>query len=138
MSLEENKAGSRRAFEEIWNKGNLTEADEVYATHFVQHSPTNPRDLEAYKLYISATRAAFPDLHFAIEDMIAEEDKVVTRFTVTGTHKGRFLGISPSGAQVEVTGISIDRHEDGQIVEHWGNSDQFGLLQQLGAISMSG
>ncbi len=138
MSIEGNKAVSRRAFEEMWNKGNLTVADEIYATNFVQRSPTNPRDLEAYRQYVSTTRTAFPDLYFTIEDMIAEGNKVVARFTVTGTHKGQFLGISPTGKQVVVTGISIDRHEGGKIVEHWGNSDQLGLLQQLGAISMSG
>ena len=70
--------------------------------------------------------------------MIAEGNKVVTRFTITGTHKGQFIGSSPSGAEVEVTGISIDRHEGGKIVEYWGNSDQLALLQQMGAISMSG
>jgi steroid delta-isomerase-like uncharacterized protein len=70
----------------------------------------------------------------AIEDQVAEGDKVVTRWTATGTHKGELMGIPPSGKKVRVTGIAIDRLEDGKIVESWSSFDQLGMLQQIGAI----
>ena len=77
---------------------------------------------------------AFPDLHLTVEDMIAEGDKVVTRFTSRGTQTGAFMGIPPTGKQVTVSSIVIARIADGKIVEEWGLDDQMGMLQQLGVI----
>ena len=81
---------------------------------------------------------AFPDLHFTIEDQIAEGDRVVTRFTARGTHQGAFIGIPPTGKQGVVTGTGIDRFANGKIVEAWFNSDDLGLLQQLGVVPSPG
>jgi predicted ester cyclase len=77
---------------------------------------------------------AFPDMHVVVEDQIAEGDKVVSRLTIRGTLQGDFLGIPPTGKQVSVTGIGIDRIENDKFVESWGNFDALGLMQELGAI----
>jgi steroid delta-isomerase-like uncharacterized protein len=136
MSTEENKALVRRFDEEVWGKGNLAVADELLATNFVLHAPPPEvaPDLEGYKQWVSTARTAFPDLQTTIEDMIAEGDKVVTRWTVRGTHKGEIMGIAPTGKQVTMTGISIDRIEGGKIVEEWNEMDMLGMMQQLGAV----
>jgi predicted ester cyclase len=81
---------------------------------------------------------AFPDLHFTVEDIIAEGDKVVTRLTCRGTQQGAFMGIPPTGKQATVTAIDINRFAGGKSVEHWLNMDTLGLLQQLGVIPAPG
>ena len=79
-------------------------------------------------------RGALPDLLMTVEDLIAEGDKVVTRWTARGTHQGELMGIPPSGNRVEVTGISVDRIEGGKFVEGWANYDALGMMQQIGAV----
>lgn len=85
-------------------------------------------------LKTSWTLAAFPDIQTTIEDIIVEDDKVVTRWTNRGTHTATYMGIAPTGRQVSYTGISIDRFENGKIVESWRNSDILGVLRQIGGI----
>jgi steroid delta-isomerase-like uncharacterized protein len=82
--------------------------------------------------------SAFPDLHWTIEDAVAEGNKVVLRLTARGTHRGAFQGIPPTGKQVTVTGIIISRLADGKIAEEWANRDVLGLLQQLGVVPVPG
>lgn len=136
MSIEQNKSIVRRYFEEAWNAGRLEVLDAIVAPMYVNHDPAAP-DLPpgpaGLKPIIAGFRAAFPDLHFTIEDLIAEDDKVVTRWTMRGTHQGDFMGVPSSGKRVTVGGIQIERIADGCIVEHWRKSDDVGLLQQLGA-----
>jgi steroid delta-isomerase-like uncharacterized protein len=137
MSTEENKAIARRHIAELWNQGKLDVADEFYAGEFVMHDPSNPDRLpgpEGTKQMVAAFLAAFPDLHVTIEDLIAEGDKVVTRVSGTGTHRGEYLGIPPTGKKISFTGISIFRLVDGKYIEGWQNMDTFGTMQQLGAI----
>ncbi len=86
------------------------------------------------KQYFSSLHSAFPDVHMDVEDMIAEGDKVVARVSVSGTHQGEFMGIDPTGNRVTITGIDILRIVDGKVVEHWGNFDDLGMLQQLGVM----
>lgn len=120
MSTEENKAIARRLIEEAWNQGNLAAVDELLAHDHVPHHSLigeQPPSRELYKQFIVRTRTAFPDLHATIEDQIAEGDKVVTRWSVQGTHHGRFRGYSPTGKQMRVTGIVIDRIVGGKVVE---------------------
>ena len=88
--------------------------------------------------YYATYRAAFPDTHLTIEDQIAEGDKVVTRWTATGTNQGTLMGIPPSGKRVTITGISITRIANGKAVEDWVNFDTLGMLQQIGAIPTPG
>ena len=82
--------------------------------------------------------AAVPDARYTVEDMIAEGDRVVSRFTMTGTQTGEMQGIPPTGKQCKVAGIDIFRVVDGKIVEHWDAVDQLGMLQQLGVIPAPG
>jgi len=133
---EENKALVRRAFEEVWNQGKLDVIDEIFAADFVYHIAGSPdiHGPDGEKQFVTMHRTAFPDIKFTVEDWIAEGDKVVTRWTFTGTHKGELMGISPTGVQVTMTGISIGRIAGGKIVEVWGNADSLGMLQQLGAV----
>lgn len=134
MSTEHNKANDRR-FYEAWSQGNLADLDEVCASEYVLHdSSTSVQGLEAMKQFVSMYLAAFPDGHFTIEDQIAEGDKIVTRWTFRGTHKGELQGIPPTGKQVIVTGISMDRVADGKAVEAWSNFDALGMLKQLGVL----
>jgi len=138
MSTEENKAMDRRFFEEVWNRGNLAVVDELMSSDFKSHDPTIAAGSAGFKHFVSLFRAAFPDVHITIEDQLAEGDKVVTRWTARGTHKGDLMGIAPTGKQVTVTGINIGRVEGGKFVEGWFNIDDLGLLQQLGVVPMPG
>jgi len=140
MNLDQNKALVRRALEEVWSKGELAAAPEIYAHDFVshQHSHPNMRDLRgvaALVAFVREFREAFPDFHDTIDDQVAEGDKVVTRFTSTGTHRGVLMGLQPTNRRVSWMGITIDRIEGGRIVEEWVSWDLFGMMQQLGAVA---
>ena len=137
MSTEANKAIARRHFEELWNKGDLAVADEIYSTNAVGHDPTNPQHggyPECEKEMVVRDRTALPDTHVTIEDQIAEGDQVVTRWTARGTHTGEVMGIPPTEKQVTFAGIHIHRIEAGKIVEVWAIDDLLGLMQQFGVI----
>jgi steroid delta-isomerase-like uncharacterized protein len=133
-----NKAISKRLFTEGMNEGKLEVIDELVAPNWVDHDPSNPPDLppgaQGLKQLMSMYRAAFPDMVMTIEEQIAEGDKVVSRWVAKGTHNGDLAGIPPTGKQVTVTGIFIDRISGGQIQESWANWDALGMLQQVGAV----
>ncbi len=135
-STEDNKVLMRRFVEEVFNKKNLAAIDEFIAPDHVDHTlpPFLPTTPEGTKRAIDMYLTAFPDLCITIEDMIAEGDKVVVRYTSRGTQKGAFGGIPPTGKQVTVSSIVIARMAGGKIVEEWGLDDQMGMLQQLGVI----
>lgn len=139
MSTEENKAIVRHIFEGL-NKGNLAGVDELVATNYVYHQPSGEeiKGPEGLKLMVTMYRTAFPDFHFTIDDMIAEGDKVVCRFTGRGTHKGDLMGIAPTGKQVIITGILISRFAGGKEVEAWEIFDMLGMLQQMGVVPPMG
>jgi len=141
MSVKEIKALERRWFEE-WNKGKaaaMAVADELCATDYVVHSGTgeNIRGLKDFKQSYSELYSAFPDIHFTIEDMVAEGDKAAVRWTMTGTHKGEFSGIPPTNKKVTIWATTIDRVAGGKFVETWERYDTLGLMQQLGAVPTS-
>lgn len=131
-----NRAIVHRFVEEAYNAGNLALLDDLCAVDFVNHDPAQPavRDLQALKQLWLAQRAAFPDVRTTIEDVIAEGDRVVKRFTVRGTHTGEFNGIAPTGRQFTLEGIDILRISEGKIQEIWYGYDTLGLLQQLGVM----
>lgn len=133
MSAEMNKQKVRAFFDEVWNQANLAAADEYIAADAVGHNPNFGTSLEAFRARWRMLREAFPDLHIDLEDVVAEGDRVATRWTLTGTHEGAYEGISPTGKRVDVTGMSFDRMVDGRIMEGWDNWDGLGLLLQLGA-----
>jgi len=126
MSLEENKAIVRRWSEELFNQGNLVVADEIVAPTYRRHDPGDPFAVEGpegVKRLVSILRAQVPDLHITLEDVIAEGDKVVTRYTV---------------AKGKASAIQIFHLADGMIVESWANRDDLGLLLQRGVVSFTG
>ena len=139
MSAEENKAIARRGYEAI-NQNNLDALDEVVASDITDHNPSPGQapGLEGVKQWFSSLHTAFSDFHVDVEDMIAEGDKVVARVTGSGTHQGEFMGIAPTGNRIEFSGIDILRIAEGKVAEHWGNFDNLGMLQQLGAIPEPG
>lgn len=138
MSGEENKEIVRRFFEEGPSKGNLTAANELLSSDFTMHIPlpTSP-GIEGINEVITTCRAAFEHLNVTVEDLIAEDDKVVARFTARGVHKGNFMNLPPTGKQIIMGGIEIFRLKDGKIAELWGEVNLLGMMQQLGIFSGS-
>ena len=137
MSTEQNKALVRQMVEEIFNRGNMSRADEYLAPDFVEREelpPGIPRDREGVKQLTAMMRSAFPDFKATIDDIVAEGDKVVIRQTWSGTQKGEFMGVPPTGKSVSFGVIDIIRVAGGKAVEHWGQMDSMGMMQQLGVV----
>ena len=128
---EHNKALARRSWEVL---DNLDVLDEVYASDLVWHEPDQDvRGSEEAKRFVDTYKTAFPDLHATVEDVIAEGDRVVTRWTIRGTHQGEVEEFGPpTGRRVEIEGITLHRIEDGKIAEEWDRYDNLGVMQQLG------
>lgn len=132
---EPNKNVIRRVFEELWNKGDLSLADQLFTPNYVHHDPATQdfgRGPDGEKKRASLYRAAFPDLHLTIENIIAEGDTVMARWSCHGTHKGDLNGIAPTGKRVDLTGFTAARISGGRLAEGWVNWDALGLIQQLG------
>ena len=138
MSTQEHKAIIRRWIEEAWNRGNVDIASEIYAPHYIaKGSVANPDEElhgpEAIKQLVLRSRVAFPDIHFTIDDLIAEEDKVVGVFTIRGTHTGSLDDIAQTGKRVIITAVDVWRFAEGKIVERClASIDRLDLLRQLG------
>ena len=138
MSTEENKTLLRRTYEAV-NQGNLTAFFEQFTPDFVlRNGSLTIQGLDAFKQLEAMLLAALPDIHYTVEDLLAEGNKVAVRLTVTGTHRGVFLGIPPTGKHTTVTESAISRIVGGKIAEHWSETDMLGLLQQLGVIPPPG
>ena len=135
MSAEANKEVVRKVIEEGTNRKNLAVFDELVSPSFIDHEAgSEPGGPEDEKELLSSVAQAFPDWQWEIEEMLAVEDKVITRYVARGTHRGAFMGVPPTGVEVAFTGINIVRIEEGKIVESWGNSDQLGWMRQIGVI----
>jgi steroid delta-isomerase-like uncharacterized protein len=135
---ESNKAVVRRLFEEVWNKGNLQVADELFSPNYAHHDPSTPdvgRGPESEKKRAVLYRNAFQDLRFSVEQLFADGETVAARWNCRGTHKGELNGIAPTGKQIAITGISIAHFAAGKMVEGWVNWDALGLMQQLGVVA---
>jgi len=136
MSTEQNKAMARQMIEDIFSRGDLSRVDEYLAPDFVEREelpPGLPGGREGVKQLTAILRSAFPDFKATIDDLVAEGDKVVIRHTWTGTHRGEFMGVPPTGKSVSFGVIDIIRIAGGKVVEHWGLMDSMSLMQQLGA-----
>src|SRR6202049_5291447 len=134
---ESNKNVVRRLFEEVWNKGNLQVTDALIAPTYPQHDASTPdvgRGPKSEKKRATLYRTAFPDIRLAIEDIIAEGETVVARWSCRGTHKGDLSGIAPTGKQGNITGVSIARFANGKMEEGWVNWDALALMQQPGVV----
>jgi len=133
MSNETNKAIIRRVFDEIVNNGNLGVADELIGPAYVNHGvPVPATGPEALKMAVGLFRTAFPDIHVTLEQVVAEGDRVATHGYFTGTHKGDFNGIPPTGKSIKVAYVDLWRLENGKAAENWVQMDMMGLVQQLG------
>jgi steroid delta-isomerase-like uncharacterized protein len=139
MSIEQNKAVIHRLYTEVWNQKNAAVVDELFTPDIVfyrsgramlQGSETLKQWVENY------ARTTWGDSEAIIEDLVAEGDRVVTRFTVRGSHEGEWRGIPPTGKPVTVTGIVIHRFAGDRIAELWGEENWLGVMEQLGAIPM--
>ena len=129
MSLEENRALVRREQEELWNHtGKLDAAEELFV----------PEQAEAARQEAADFRRGFPDVVSLIEDLIAEGDKVAARWRARATHRGEYVGLPPTGREVEFTGISVYRIEGNRIAESWTIEDELGLMRQIGAVAERG
>jgi steroid delta-isomerase-like uncharacterized protein len=136
MPESENKAVVQRFIDEVLNQGKLETADEIVAEDFVELDPLpgQRQGRGGLKEIVALLRTAFPDMHWSVDETIAAGEKVVTRFTWTGTHKGDFLGIPATGRPVSVKGVVIDRIVGGKMTDSRILMDNFGMMQQLGVI----
>ena len=134
MSTAENKVFASQILEEVFSQGNLSKMDELFSPDIVVHDPDKElRGLEQVKLGLARLRMAFPDLHYKAEDILAEDDKVMIRFTGQGTHRGEFRGVPATDREMIYTGIMILRFVQKKVVDYWAVSDVLGIFQQLGA-----
>ncbi len=134
---EGNKNLVRRLFEEVWNKGNLQVTDDLLTPNYAHHDSSTPdlgRGPEGEKKRATLYHTAFPDLRLTVEDIIAEGETVVARWSCRGTHKGDLNGIAPTGKRVNITGISIARFTNGKMSEGFVHWDALSLMQQLGVV----
>ena len=134
MSVEENKTLIRRLYDEVFANWNLDVVDELIGPEFVGHEmpPGTTRGPVGFKQFYESLRSAFPDLRYTVDDVIAEGDRVVVRWTWQCTHQGDFMGVAATGKRATVTGMAIYRVADGKCVERWVELSLLGLLQQLG------
>jgi steroid delta-isomerase-like uncharacterized protein len=131
----ENKAVVLRFYDEVWNKGNVPFADEVFAPDYVRHGHSSSRALPSpveLQQQVFDFRYAFPDLHFDVEFVVAEDALVTARWTATGTHIASWGGLEPTGLHVTFSGVDIFRFERGKVVELWNHRDDLGLMEQAG------
>lgn len=137
MSTDENKILIHRFYEEVWNKGNVDVALETFADEYVRHDLRPSANAlpggQGQKKIAIDFRAAFPDLHYTIDLMVAENDLVVVRWTMQGTNTGTWNGVPPTGKQIKYSGVNIFRIANNRVVEIWNHRDDLGVMQQTGA-----
>ena len=135
MSQQENVAALNRAAQAI-NEGNFDVLRQGYTANVKEHDPAPGQKPgpEGYVDFFRAVRTAFPDFKLSAEHMVADADQVALAYIMTGTHKGMFQGIPPTGKQIQARGVLIARFENGKMAERWGSSDELGILKQLGAV----
>ncbi len=135
MGSDDGAAAVRRWFQAI-NDGDMVAERAARTPDFVAHVPgmPGPLDGEEWEQFLSIFLAGFPDMRLAVEDVVAQGDRVAVRWTFVGTHEGEFFGSPPTGVRVRMSAIEVNRVVDGKIAEHWVELDQLGMLQQVGAI----
>ena len=139
--MENNKQLVHRFYEEVWDKGNVDVADDVFAHDYVRHDLRATHAApgpEGQKQIARAFRTAFPDLRFEAEIVIAEGDYVAARWTARGKHTGPWGAVEPTGRSITLSGVNIFRFERGRVVEIWNHRDDLGLQEQLGAAVFAG
>ena len=134
--MDDNKKVIRTFMEEVLNEGRFERMDDLVMEHFVELDPLpgQSQGREGLREVLQQMRISFPDMHWVVEEMIGEGDKVCTRFTWTGTQRGAFLGVPATGRPVAVKGVVIDRLSDGKMADSRILMDTLGMLQQLGVV----
>jgi steroid delta-isomerase-like uncharacterized protein len=133
MSTEQNKETIRRHVEEIFNKGKLAVADEIISPDYVYHGPIGEyKGLDGFKQMVTMVLKIFPDIHYTIDDMVAEGDKIAIRYTMTGTFQGEFMGIPPTGKRIKMAQAFFYRFKNGKEIEALPFSDNLDMYRQMG------
>jgi steroid delta-isomerase-like uncharacterized protein len=133
-----NKLLANRVWEEIWHQGDLKRIDDLFAADFVRHDPGRElHGADQNRQFITMLRTAFPDLHYTVDDQIAEGDRVCVRYRFQGTHLNAFQGMPATGKRVAYSGILIYRFVNEKIAEQWTEFDLLGFLRQLGVLPSS-
>ena len=133
--MSDDKATMLRIYEEVFSQGDFDLGDELLADDFVEHEelpPGIPQGKEAPRALMTMMRGAFPDFHAAVEEMLQDGNKVITRARFSGTHKGEFMGIPPTDKRFDISVIDIVEFRDGKAIAHWGVMDMAGMMEQLG------
>ncbi len=139
MSAQPNIQIVRRFYESIFSKDDPIDLRDFIASDYIDHnSAATIRGVAAMRIHLEGLRSTFADFSLKVEDVIAQGDKAVTRVAGQGVHAGEWMGIRPTGAVIRVRGINIDRLLDGRIVEHWGEADTIGMLNQMGVDPFAG
>lgn len=133
MSTEDNKA-LVRAYIETWNRGDLEGMSKFWAPNMVHHTRMGSHDFREVVTIVADFMAAFPDLKFEIDDLVADGDRVASRMTARATHTGEYMGVPATGKTVSCSVFGIARIADGKLVEHWGVTDELHLMQQIGLV----
>jgi steroid delta-isomerase-like uncharacterized protein len=138
MTIQDNLAAQQK-FGSAVNSGELELLRDVIAADVVDHDPAPDQGAgpEGYIRMFASLRTSFPDLAISAEQVVTDDDKIAIAYTMTGTQKGEFLGVAPTGRKIRARGVQIARFQDGKMVERWGSSDQLGILQQIGARAIS-
>lgn len=133
MSVEDNKK-TQQKFGEAINSGNLENLRDLVSEDVKDHDPAPNQGPgpQGYIDFFTMMRNAFPDMEVEVETLVAAEDKVAFAYTLTGTHKGEFMGVPSTGKKIKARGMQISRFKNGKLVERWGSSDELGILKQLG------
>ena len=137
ISAEKDNKAIMRQFWDVWEQGNTDLLDNLLAPEYVNHTlatPDLPSGPEGVKEVVSMFRSGVPDLKVVIEDMIAEDDRVATRYALEGTHGGDLFGVAPTGRHLSIKSMTVERLSEGKIVEHWRVTDELDMMRQLGAI----
>jgi steroid delta-isomerase-like uncharacterized protein len=134
MSKQDN-IKTQQQFGEAANNGNLEKFKDLMTPNVLDHDPAPDQGPgpEGFIQFFEKFRGAFPDLKIDVDHMVADEDNVAIAYTVTGTHKGEFMGIPATNKEISARGLQIARFENGKITERWGSSDELGILKQIGA-----
>ena len=140
MSNQKLKSKAETFLEQAFNQKKTNALEDYFSPNLNDHAlpPMLPSGFEGRKMFYTAFLSAFPDIHIQVENLVTEDDRVVTHWSADGTHLGELMGIPPTGKTAHISGIAIDRFEDGKSVEHWEVFDQFGLMVQLGVIPAPG
>jgi C-1 hydroxylase len=133
MTKENNKA-IIESYVDTWNRGDIEALSQFWGAEMRHYTRTRAQGYAEVKHVVDSFMRAFPDLRFHIDDIVAENDRVVTRMTATATNTGEYMGMPPTGRKINCTVLGIARLSDGKIVEHWGVTDELAMMSQLGVI----